>query len=804
MSEKPKARPVEKVSVSHTSKTLTNNQFVNFEPCDNIFNLPQVFQGFDVDAGVFTVQSTATYLFSVILAEGNTNLRVKFSHPEVNDTFYWDVPYQSPDVIDMFHRQPTTNAPDAEVFVDNLMQSSSSDTYPLQNYRRAVKRNLRKKKLKEWRDTKRKGSVYYFHFPQHTDVRKAREVREETLEEFDKSAFDSTNVDLISTVIFLVVGTNVTLEVGSRCEVPPSVRLTVAKFKDVITHEDLDRKYIKSGKIMRNLKKGYGCYKCGNNFETSNQIVQHFKDKKYFMNREPDTVKPPFVSPVTGKRFQTENALKQHMKNHHFFKCTHCKSKFNTEDGLKNHLIHSHTRKRMHYRKKEKKTFHRPGVCCVKEGCGSIFKDPTHMVIHHKFYDHYSCNICSKRFHTKQSLFHHSKLLHRNEYERRLISVIKGKLKREPSRKAKNPEKAKKLKEKLEKRLTQLFKLHPDMSDMPDDTPPEVLVTEGPLMTKSPNSQSVINIVPPRQMWGPIQAIRTLNVANARCGPHFSFLDPFVLPKHYPIAAELLKEELKTFPPFKVHLKSFSYFNHAKSYSLFIVPETTPDPNAFNKLLKRCLKVFPQCNDLVVRGGEKGFVAHMTIAKYETYDQLKTAMDNLTKVWKPITFEIKELYFLARQEGDPFEVKHVIPLGGDTRIPYFGPLSVPGSERSSLASSALLCDIPKGFNAEQVRRIISCEAVEILKNPDGSPRQLAVVRFSCSHSEVMELAKNWKPNWSYFAIERGTQPPNEPYLIPLPSAVFPALGLEDCCSYDAAKKIDLQGWMNTVSPSYFS
>lgn len=47
-------------------------------------------------------------------------------------------------------------------------------------------------------------------------------------------------------------------------------------------------------------------------------------------------------------------------------------------------------------------------------------------------------------------------------------------------------------------------------------------------MKKNVNSTTVINLIPPRELWDAIQSIRTLYIDNARCGPHISFVDPFV------------------------------------------------------------------------------------------------------------------------------------------------------------------------------------------------------------------------------------------------------------------------------------
>jgi hypothetical protein len=75
---------------------------------------------------------------------------------------------------------------------------------------------------------------------------------------------------------------------------------------------------------------------------------------------------------------------------------------------------------------------------------------------------------------------------------------------------------------------------------------------QGRQLRKNPNSTSVINLVPPREVWPEIQSIRTVTTAEARCGPHLSFFDPFIVPEHLPQAATLLEKALQNIQPFTI------------------------------------------------------------------------------------------------------------------------------------------------------------------------------------------------------------------------------------------------------------
>jgi len=311
-------------------------------------------------------------------------------------------------------------------------------------------------------------------------------------------------------------------------------------------------------------------------------------------------------------------------------------------------------------------------------------------------------------------------------------------------------------------------------------------------MTKSLTSHSVINIVPPREIWGPIQSLRTRFVPDARCGPHFSFLDPFVLQKHYPEAAKILKEELSTFTPFTVHLNNFDYFIHSRTVSLFLEPTTEP-PNGFHELLERCLKVFPQCNDLVLRSKSGKYHPHMTIAKFDSEEKMKEELEKLKAIWSPVKFTVKELYFLSRIGGNPFEVQYVIPLGPNVTAPFFGPGSFGSKEYHAssecrLSRSCVVCNIPQpGVTSKILLSSISSKFsayyAEILCNPDGSARECAVIEFK-DQNTAFRAINEW--TGQLYGDER--HPSNSAgycYLIHLPNAVFPCYGTEDCCSLKA-------------------
>eukprot|EP01125_Pyxidicula_operculata_P003869 TRINITY_DN1536_c0_g1_i2.p1 TRINITY_DN1536_c0_g1~~TRINITY_DN1536_c0_g1_i2.p1 ORF type:complete len:436 (-),score=68.50 TRINITY_DN1536_c0_g1_i2:99-1406(-) len=339
---------------------------------------------------------------------------------------------------------------------------------------------------------------------------------------------------------------------------------------------------------------------------------------------------------------------------------------------------------------------------------------------------------------------------------------------------------------------------------------------EGFEMRKLKTSHSVINIMVPREFWPRIQSIRTLYVSNARAGPHISFLDPFIDPSFYPRAAQLLVDKLESasFSPFQVTLSHFGIFSHSESsHTLYLSPTTSPNQNSILDLLRLCLEVFPQCNDLIKKseaaGGSSGsssssssggsditFNPHITIAQMSDLKKLTKLKEKLEKQWEPISFCVKELYFLSREAGYPFRVSQVIPfakpfgctttttldkLSSSSYIPHFGPNSYPyGSEADR---TFVLClpsqDTKKSRKSNTRHYYSSCFLssdilsvpfkYEYLSNPGGSSRYIYIVVVN-NQKDADKLK-----DLGTLDVVPGSQ------VIHLPSCTFPDK-FQGCCS----------------------
>lgn len=292
-------------------------------------------------------------------------------------------------------------------------------------------------------------------------------------------------------------------------------------------------------------------------------------------------------------------------------------------------------------------------------------------------------------------------------------------------------------------------------------------------MKKAYNSQCVINIVPPRELWIHLQSLRTMTIPEARCGPHISFIDPFVELEYYPQAAQLLQQRLSELEPFQMTLEKLNHFEHKASATLYLEPKCEPI-NALDILYHEILKLFPECNDTSKKSKDGKLVPHFTIGKFKTKSKLLQAYKTLQETWKPLSFVLKEIYLLYRNGTDPFEVKGIVYLGKNISAPHFGPGSVTDSS-SQLARTLVICGISL-LKEEELLQLsqeagFSPIAVEIIRNPDGKVRPIGLLEFSNStEAETALQSWNFQPSST-----------KKVYLKPLSHMVFPDV-IEGSCS----------------------
>lgn len=177
-------------------------------------------------------------------------------------------------------------------------------------------------------------------------------------------------------------------------------------------------------------------------------------------------------------------------------------------------------------------------------------------------------------------------------------------------------------------------------------------------MTKT--HQSAVVLVPPEELWGPIQAIRRKYDRKVeRWMPHVTLLYPFWPERAFDEAAVLLQQAVAMLPPFQVCLAELTYFDHGRdSYTMWFAPEPK---EAIANLQASLQAAIPECSD--VSGHRHGFTPHLSVGQAQGSHQLQTRLNEIRRSWMPLEFDLKEVTLLARGAGTPFSAKRAVRLG---------------------------------------------------------------------------------------------------------------------------------------------
>lgn len=173
---------------------------------------------------------------------------------------------------------------------------------------------------------------------------------------------------------------------------------------------------------------------------------------------------------------------------------------------------------------------------------------------------------------------------------------------------------------------------------------------------------SAVVIVPPREIWGPIQAIRRKHDKKLeRWMPHINLFYPFAHRGAFDEMKELYMPQLGTIHPFDLTLRKFKYFEHGYStFTLWLKPEPV---EKVVTLQHELLRVDPQYDD--VNRFKGGYTPHLSLGQVRTHTKLVRIIKRLKQDWDPLTFTVKEIHFISRKNNkkSSFSIQESLPLG---------------------------------------------------------------------------------------------------------------------------------------------
>ncbi len=182
------------------------------------------------------------------------------------------------------------------------------------------------------------------------------------------------------------------------------------------------------------------------------------------------------------------------------------------------------------------------------------------------------------------------------------------------------------------------------------------------LTTGAKTHKTAVVLIPPEEIWEPIQAIRRVHDRQFhRWMPHITLIYPFRPRMAFASIAQDLVRACKQIQPFGLTLACINCFQHSRnSYTLWLVPEPT---EAVIRLHEALWRVVPDCDD--VRRFPKGFTPHLSVGQVEGEQRVQELIKGLEEQWRPLEFMVKQLNLIWRREppDDIFRSDRVIRLG---------------------------------------------------------------------------------------------------------------------------------------------
>jgi 2'-5' RNA ligase len=173
--------------------------------------------------------------------------------------------------------------------------------------------------------------------------------------------------------------------------------------------------------------------------------------------------------------------------------------------------------------------------------------------------------------------------------------------------------------------------------------------------------QSAVVLVPPAEVWEPIQAIRRGHDRQfRRWMPHVTLLYPFLPRDELGGAARAADEALAALAPFEVTLERFEAFGHrGGTFTLWLAPEPRAALVAVQQALVRA---FPDC-DATGRFAT-GFTPHLSVAQARGSEALGALRREL-EPWTPLAFVARKVTIIVRDPPprDEFRAFAEVALG---------------------------------------------------------------------------------------------------------------------------------------------
>jgi 2'-5' RNA ligase len=173
--------------------------------------------------------------------------------------------------------------------------------------------------------------------------------------------------------------------------------------------------------------------------------------------------------------------------------------------------------------------------------------------------------------------------------------------------------------------------------------------------------RTAIVLLPPQELWAPIQDIRARHDRHyRRWMPHVTLVYPFHPREAWATDLEPLAHACAEIAPFEVTLASFGTFDHRRSRTIWLSPAPAAALVALQDALWRAV---PDCDD--TRRHPGGYKPHLSVGQARGERAAEDLVAALSMDWTALRFVARAVHLIWRGEppDDVFRIGRRIALG---------------------------------------------------------------------------------------------------------------------------------------------
>ena len=160
---------------------------------------------------------------------------------------------------------------------------------------------------------------------------------------------------------------------------------------------------------------------------------------------------------------------------------------------------------------------------------------------------------------------------------------------------------------------------------------------------------SAVVIIPPQEIWPPIQELRKIYDRQInRWMPHITLLYPFRPETEFDGLIDRFSRVCSSIKNFEIKLEEFNYFSHKKSnYTIWLSPEPK---NKIIDLQSKLLEIVPDCSDVNLY--KNSFTPHLSVGQFK--GNKKTLLETiylLQQEWNQLIFNLDSINFISRENS---------------------------------------------------------------------------------------------------------------------------------------------------------